>query len=825
MSRCASLAAGAAALWAATLIAAVHPGAASQAATRVDFRRDVQPILEARCIECHGQDKRKGGLSLATYGDTLEGGRNGAVIRPGNGQGSLLLHRISGEVEPQMPKDDDPLTPAQVAIIRRWIDQGARATPSSAAAPQPWEAPLALTRPAVPAARWTGWSSPADRFVAAYLADRRAPQPTMVGDATFARRVYLDVWGLLPTPEQLQAFVDDPRAGKREALVAALLADGEKYADHWMSFWNDLLRNEDGVSYFSETAGRKTITDWLQTALRTNLRYDEFVRALLNPVKPGDPEGFLIGVNWRGETSAAVTPWMQASQNTAQVLLGINLKCNACHDSFISKWKLKDAYALAAYFSPEPKLQLYRCDVAQNGFAEPAFLLPDVGHRPASTSLADRRAAAAASFTDPRNGRLPRTFVNRIWQRLLGHGLVANADEMDGRPWSPELLDYLASDFVAQGHDVKRLIGTILTSRAYQMPSVPRRDDLPARSYTFAGPEVRRLTGEQFADAIGAMTGEWNVYPARRPAAPGAAVKREGPPPSLPPTEGAYAREWRAASSTFTRALGRPIRDQIISARHAPPTIPQALELVNGEMLTRWLSRGARRMLGELPADTLSLYNRSVSGRYASSTAFDIDIAKSDTLWLIVHESGSNAPELVQPIWGEPQLVDASGAVTMLAGIKPVEASGFRAASGPANAAEAGGSLRVTNPSVLVYDISGKGFTRLRGSIGLENAKSDIGSTLNPSIRFFVFDAEPSRDRLLPPAPDLPLPAPPVLTEPAQIAERLFRHALGRPPSADERRLAEAALRDPARPGRASAQGLADLLWALVMKPEFQFVY
>ena len=152
-------------------------------------------------------------------------------------------------------------------------------------------------------------------------------------------------------------------------------------------------------------------------------------------------------MNWRGETSAAVTPWMQASQNTAQVFLGINLKCNSCHDSFVSQWKLKDAYGLAAYFSPDPRLQLYRCDVAQDQYAGPAFLYPQLNREPATPSLADRRATAAAIFTDPRNGRLPRTIVNRIWQRLLGHGIVANPDEMDGQPWSPELLDWLASRF------------------------------------------------------------------------------------------------------------------------------------------------------------------------------------------------------------------------------------------------------------------------------------------------------------------------------------------------------------------------------------------
>ena len=155
---------------------------------------------------------------------------------------------------------------------------------------------------------------------------------------------------------------------------------------------NDLLRNEDGVTYFSETAGRKSITDWLLAALTANLRYDQFVVKLLNPMTPADPEGFLTGVNWRGETSAAVTPWMQASQNTAQVFLGINLKCNACHDSFVSKWKLKDAYALAAYFSPESTPGAVSCERRAEQFADP---------RPVPELTARRRRARSPS---PRRG-------------------------------------------------------------------------------------------------------------------------------------------------------------------------------------------------------------------------------------------------------------------------------------------------------------------------------------------------------------------------------------------------------------------------------------
>jgi hypothetical protein len=809
-----------------TAVMAVAPQTSARAG-RIDFERQVRPIIEKRCLECHSQDKRKGGLSLATYGDALDGGRNGPAIRPGNSARSLLIHRVTGAVEPQMPKDEDPVTAAELALLRQWIDQGARATASSAPAPQPWEAPLALTRPAIPSVLWPTWASPLDRLVAKYLAARKVSQPAAVSDATFARRLYLDVWGLLPTPEQLEAFVTDPAPGKRATLVSTLLADDEKYAEHWMSFWNDVLRNEDGVTYFSETAGRKSITDWLFPALTTNLRYDEFVARLLNPAAPSDPDGFLVGVNWRGETSAAVTPWMQAAQNSAQVFLGINLKCNACHDSFVSKWKLKDAYALAAYFAPEPRLQMYRCDVALDKYAEPGFLFPELTRAPASASLGDRRRAAAETFLDPRMGRLPRTLVNRLWHRLLGRGLVANPDEMDGVPWSAEVLDWLASDFVAHRYDIKRLISTILTSRAYEMPAVPRTGEPPTRGYVFNGPEVRRLTSEQFADALGAITGEWNTHPPRvsTAAPPPAAVRPRTLPPSMPRTSGVYGREWRVASSSLSRALGRPIRDQITSTRAAHASTLQALELVNGELLTDRLSRGARRMLGELPPEPLSLYNRTVAGRNASPSPFEVDVSGASRLWLLVQDYGSNIPEALQPAWAEAEFVGPSGVVP-LASLSPIDGGGLRAGSGPIRVTGSSGEgVRVKNPSVLIYDVAGRGFTSFRGGIGLENPQREIGSTLNPQVRFFVFDAPPNLERLLPPSAGAPLPAPPELRSSAEVIDRVFRHALGRLPSAAERSTAEAALRDPKGSDRPYAPGLADLLWAIVMKPEFQLIY
>ena len=763
-------------------------------ASRIDFDRQVHPILAARCLACHSQEKRSGGLALATWADVLNGGRSGIPIQPGKSSASLLFQRITGEAQPRMPLAGDPLSIAEIAVIRDWIDQGARETPASAPAKAKWQAPLTLSRPDVPKSPWKNWDSPLDAFTANYLAKTGAEETPLIPDRLFARRVYLDIWGLLPPPAELKSFIEDRTPGKREALVRRLLADDRRYTENWISFWNDLLRNDDGANYHSEMASRKSITDWLYASLQTNLSYDRFVAKLLNPATPADPEGFLIGVNWRGTVSASQTPAMQAAQNTAQVFLGVNLKCNSCHDSFISKWKLKDAYAMASYFSAESKLQLYRCDLAQPRFAEPAFLFPELNRAPASETLADRRAAVASIFTDPRDGRLPRTLVNRIWLKMMGRGLVENPDEMDGEPWSPELLDWLASDFVEHGYDIKHLIQTIAASRAYQLPSVTRSGDQP-REYVFRGPEIRRVTAEEFGDAIGSITGEWHVYQ---------------PPGSNP--AGVYSRAWRIKASSLDTALGRPIRDQVYSTRDNQATTLQGLELMNGETLTHWLSRGAREMLGQTPPAPKSIFDQPVNSGHTSSD-FDIDVSQARKLWLLVDDRGSYSPEKVEAVWKGAELVSARG-VTPLTSLKPINDSGLRGiATG----------VQVKTPSDLTYSLEGKGYTRLRGTVALENR--EITPELNPQIRFLVFDREPDMERLRPVAGERPLPAPPPLKGANEIVQRVFWYALGRAPSKGEQQASELALRDPQNPQQPCADGLADLLWAVMMKPEFQLIY
>ena len=118
----------------------------------------------------------------------------------------------------------------------------------------------------------------------------------------------------------------------------------------------------------------------------------------------------------------------------------------------------------------------------------------------------------ATALTGERNGRLSRTFVNRVWARLMGRGLVEPVDDMEREAWHPDLLDWLAEDFVASGYNAQALLERILTSEAYQRAAV----DLPDRvdAYTFQGPAIRRLTAEQFVDALGAVTGVWQAAPA-----------------------------------------------------------------------------------------------------------------------------------------------------------------------------------------------------------------------------------------------------------------------------------------------------------------------
>lgn len=476
------------------------PAAAGRA---VDFEKDIKPMFEAACVKCHAKGKDKGGFSLETREAFLKGGDTGPGAVIGKSAGSYIVELVAA-IDPDnvMPKKGSKWTAEQVGLLRAWIDQGA-AWPANVTFAKP--PPENLHPRAVTLADGAG--NPIDRLLAPYFTAHKIAPSDPVNDRVFARRVYLDLIGLLPTPAQLDEFAADAAPDKRAKLVRTLLADRRNYADHWLTFWNDLLRNDYKGAGFID-GGRKQISGWLYGALIQNLSYDRFVSELINPSKAS--EGFTKGIIWRGSVNASMLPPMQAAQNISQVFLGVNLKCASCHDSFVNDWSLADAYGLAAVYADGP-MELVHCDKPTGKMAAMRFLYPEIGGMDANAPKAERLKRLAEIVTSPADGRLERTLVNRLWARLLGRGLVEPLDDMDRAAWNRDVLDWLAKDFTAHGHDVKRVLETICNSRAYQMPTVEGPQE--KEEFVFRGPLTRRMSAEQFSDAISAISGQWNRLP------------------------------------------------------------------------------------------------------------------------------------------------------------------------------------------------------------------------------------------------------------------------------------------------------------------------
>jgi len=480
----------------------------SPAPRQVNFGKDIRPILESSCTKCHGRGRNKGDFRLDTRETLLKGGASGDAVVPGKSDQSYLIELVSG-VDPDnvMPKKGKKLTPDEVGLLRAWIDQGLAWDTAVYFGKSPPKN-FAPRRPELPPAR-AGLSNPIDRILDKYIATNGIKWPKAVEDRVFARRAVLDVIGLLPAPEDVEKFVADRSKNKREQLVKRLLADNQRYAEHWLSFWNDALRNDyRGTGYID--GGRKQITGWLFSALANNLPYDQFVAQLVSPSE--ECEGFTKGIVWRGAVNASQIPPMQAAQNVSQVFLGVNLKCASCHDSFINDWKLSDSYGLANLFSDVP-LELFECDKPTGVKAATQFIFPELGSIEGETNRAGRLKQLATILTKKENGRLSRTIVNRLWQKFMGRGLVEPVDDMEQPAWNADLLDWLAEDLVDNRYDLKKTIERILTSRAYQLPSVNLGEHKEI-SFVFRGPVVRRMSAEQFRDALGALTGKWYSTPA-----------------------------------------------------------------------------------------------------------------------------------------------------------------------------------------------------------------------------------------------------------------------------------------------------------------------
>lgn len=458
---------------------------------------EVRAIFAHRCYQCHSTAKKKGELALDDREGIFLGGESGKVIVAGNAEASELYRRInlSKQDKEAMPPKGKRLSTAEIGLLKLWIDKGAHwANESLKIFP---EAEMALSRPELPRADHV--EQPIDKFLEQYFQKNNLEWPELINDRRFVRRVYLDILGLLPEKTTVEAFVNDKTPDKRSLLIDKLLGEDQAYALHWLSFWNDLLRNDYSGTGFI-TGGRTRITDWLYQALLEEMPYDQMVAEVLNPNE--NSQGFLRGIKWRGVVNSSQSVEMQAAQNVSQTFLGLNLKCASCHDSFVNNVSLDQAYAFANIFA-DTVLEIHRCDKPTGRFSQPAFIYPELGEVDAEL-LKDRLEQLADVVVQPQNGRLYRTLVNRYWDKLFGRGIISPVDEMDNQAWNQELLDWLASDFIEQGYSFKKLLARIMKSRTYQLKGVAYASPnyVKSEQFVFQGPLPRRLSAEQFADAI-----------------------------------------------------------------------------------------------------------------------------------------------------------------------------------------------------------------------------------------------------------------------------------------------------------------------------------
>ena len=457
---------------------------------------EVRAIFAHNCYQCHSENKQKGELMLDSKEGVFKGGESGLVVVAGKPAESELYKRItlSPNDDNVMPKKGKVLKENEISLIKLWIQNGAHWT-DQALKVFP-EAELALEKPDLPKTEIQ--THPVDKLIESYFEKNSIDWPEVVDDRTFIRRSYMDIIGLLPEPKDLEEFIVDPNPNKRDVLIDELLNDTHNYTQNWLSFWNDLLRNDYSGTGFI-TGGRKQITQWLYASLEENKSYDKMVKELVNPTEVS--EGFIKGIEWRGVVNASQRTEMQAAQNIGQSLMGVNVKCASCHNSFVSNLTLEQSYGFASIFA-DSVMELNRCDKPIGKMAKVNFLYPELGDVEAE-SLKERLLKLSEVIVKPENGRLYRTITNRFWDRLMGRGIIEPLDEMDHEPWDADLLDWLASDFVESGYSLKHLIKRIMTSKVYQLPTVNYKNIEEVKSnYVFKGPVLKRMSAEQFSDAV-----------------------------------------------------------------------------------------------------------------------------------------------------------------------------------------------------------------------------------------------------------------------------------------------------------------------------------
>jgi hypothetical protein len=349
-----------------------------------------------------------------------------------------------------------------------------------------------------------------DELVFKKLTALGLPSSTTADDATFLRRVTVDLAGRLPTLEEAEQFLADESPTKRESVVARLL-DSTDYADYFANKWSAILRNKRRQD--SEKPATFAFHEWIRQSLYENKPYDQFVREIVTAT--GTPE-LNPPVAWYRE----VKDQSAQVEDTAQLFLGLRIQCARCHHHPFEKWSQQDYYGVAAFFAQVGRkrspVQNQERIYHRPGVASAQNPKTGQGVKPTGLGVPaneigpsdDPRHALADWMAAKDNPFFARSLVNRYWKHFFGRGLVDPEDDMrvTNPASNPELLDALAKDFVDSGFDLKHLCRTIVTSTTYQLSAEPNdwnQDD----KQNFSRYYPKRLNAEVLLDAIDQVTG------------------------------------------------------------------------------------------------------------------------------------------------------------------------------------------------------------------------------------------------------------------------------------------------------------------------------
>ena len=411
------------------------------------------------------------------------------------------------------------------------------------------------------------------------------PASDVCDDATFLRRVSLDITGGLPPEEEVRAFLADAAADKRDRLIDRLL-DTTAYADHFANKWNFVLRNKKEGG--DDAPGTMLFHQWLWTKMYDNTPYDQFVREIVTA--SGDPQTNPAVVWYRDVDSTE-----EQVEDTAQLFLGLRIQCARCHHHPFEKWSQDDYYGMAAFYNRVGKKVVPNASgtmrdrrvfhnegIATSSNPRTGKALKPTGLGTPAYDIAadsDPRVKLADWMSDPKNPFFAKSLVNRYWKHFFSRGIVEPEDDMreTNPPANPELLNALSEHFIQSGFDLKELVRTICRSRTYQLSALPNEYNASDKQ-NFSRYYPRRLSAEVLYDAFHIVTDTSENF---------------GGMPA-----GTKAMQLADASSAtyFLQVFGQPKGDTACECeRSMDANLAQSLHLLNGREIQDKIARDGAR--------------------------------------------------------------------------------------------------------------------------------------------------------------------------------------------------------------------------------------